>query len=214
MKSLFLSYSRKDLFFAELARTKLQAADISVWIDKGSLRAGDDWRQSIDQGIAESFAVLLALSEQSYSSPYVTYEWASAIGRGKTIIPVLLEPCSRHPRIEPIQYYDFSNAGYLPWKQLIKWIKKVRKDDEAPVVRQPENLTGPQTVERSRHDKAREQILEYLNRRGYQMVSNDRIRKRIDSDYNDEFIADLLRENSDVFREAKLKGDRIGLAKL
>jgi hypothetical protein len=78
MTTVFLSYSTKDHFFAELASIKLAEAGISLWRDQGRLRPGTDWRQGIERGISDSAAVLIALSSQSAESSYVTYEWAYA----------------------------------------------------------------------------------------------------------------------------------------
>ena len=101
-----------------------------MWVDQGELRAGNDWRHVIDQGITDSFAVLLALSADSAKSSYVTYEWASAMGKGKPIIPVRLNECQVHPKLEAIQYLDFSITGQLPWHELIEHINLVEHDNE------------------------------------------------------------------------------------
>lgn len=74
MPSVFLSYSRADHYFAELAALTLRAHGIEVWRDQRSLRAGADWRQGIERLINESVAILVALSGNSANSPYVTYE--------------------------------------------------------------------------------------------------------------------------------------------
>ena len=63
MPLVFLSYSRKDHYFAELAGIKLAEAGISLWRDQGQLRAGDDWRGGIEKGISESIAVLVAMRD-------------------------------------------------------------------------------------------------------------------------------------------------------
>ena len=49
MKSIFLSYSSQDYVFAEMLAIKLGAENFTVWRDQGSIRAGDDWRQSIEE---------------------------------------------------------------------------------------------------------------------------------------------------------------------
>ena len=56
-------------------------------------------------------------------------------------------------------------------------------------------------------------ILNYLNQRGYQMVSYDRIRRRIDSGLSDETLDALVDSNPSVFRHAVLKEGKKGLAK-
>jgi hypothetical protein len=42
MSTVFLSYSRKDYFFAELADIKLKEANVDVWRDQGRIGAGED----------------------------------------------------------------------------------------------------------------------------------------------------------------------------
>jgi hypothetical protein len=214
MAQVFLSYSKADHFFAELAKIKLEEQGISVWLDNGQLRAGNDWRNGIDKGISECFAVLLALSDNSSSSSYVTYEWASAMGKGKPIIPVLLDECSVHPKIEPIQYLDFSKPGSLPWNDLIGRIKEMEQDNETPDD-EPAAQIGNDTDEApDESDPVVESILSYLNSRGYQMISFEMVRRRIDENLTDEKLEALIKNNSKTFRRAKLKGGKPGMAKL
>jgi TIR domain len=218
MSTVFISYCRRDHFFAELARLKLAEAKIPVWVDQTNLRAGDDWRKEIDRGISDSFVVVVALSADSVNSPYVTYEWASAIGKDKPIVPVILSDCERHPRLEPIQYVDFSNSAYQPWQQLIDRITDIRTDAEQPASEDESNSerADDSTTEESlaEQEKAVELILNYLNRRGYQMASFDRIKDRIGEKYEPEFLEKLIASYPTVFRRARLKGGKPGLAKL
>ena len=83
MMKVFLSYARSDYFFAEMLSLKLKEERIELWRDLGQLRVGDDWRESVEKGIFESDAVVVALSDKSSESAYVTYEWAYALGLGK-----------------------------------------------------------------------------------------------------------------------------------
>jgi hypothetical protein len=209
----FVSYSTKDHIFAELASIKLTEAGIDVWRDQGLLRAGGDWRNGIERGIANSSAVLVVLSLNSVASPYVTFEWAYALGKGKTVIPIRLEQCNVHPRLEPIQYLDFSVHGALPWNLLVERIREVEAeatsedylDDLGATEDDPESLTTP--------DFTVTAILNYLNQRGYQMVSYDRLRRRIDAELTDQMLNDLVDRNPQVFRHAIIKEQRPGLAK-
>jgi hypothetical protein len=97
MPSVFVSYSSKDHFFVEVASIKLSEAGIDVWRDKRLLRAGGDWRNGIESGVTNSSAVLVVLSRSSVESPYVTFEWAYGLGKGKTVIPIRLA-IQRHLR--------------------------------------------------------------------------------------------------------------------
>ena len=124
------------------------------------------------------------------------------IGKGKIVVPVRLENCTVHPRLEPIQYLDFSVRGSLPWSALIDRIREI----EAEATSQ-EDLTaaandeGP-TVE----DATVKAILAYLDQRGYQMVSYERIRQRISTELTDDSLDSIIQANPKLFRHALLKG--------
>jgi CheY-like chemotaxis protein len=122
MAQAFMSYSSKDAIFADLARMKLKEAGVQVWIDQGSLRAGEEWRRAIDEGISSSDVLLVMITPQSCESPYVTYEWAFALGKGIKVIPLLLETANIHPRLAVLQYLDFRNHKSSPWEELIREI--------------------------------------------------------------------------------------------
>ena len=209
--TLFLSYSSKDHFFATLAEIKLSEAGIHVWRDMGQLRAGTDWRLGIERGIANSHVVLVALSSNSSESSYVTYEWAYALGKGKPIIPVKLEECRVHPKLEAIQYLDFSVPGAAPWESLIDEILEIEIDKDAVQSKTEDEIASAEAASRDPRAKA---ILSYLNQRGYQMASFERLRSRIDEKLEDKDFEKLIRKNKDIFRKATLKGDKPGLAKL
>jgi hypothetical protein len=209
MSNVFLSYSTRDHHFAELAGIKLDEAGINLWRDQGQLQAGSDWRGGIERGISDSIAVIVALSGHSAESSYVTFEWAYGLGKGKTVVPLKLEPCKIHPRLEPIQYLDFSVPGSLPWNLLIERIREIEADFTSK-----EDLVAAASVqEPSQPEPTVKAILSYLNQRGYQMVSYDRIRRRIDSGLTDQALDVLVNSNPTVFRHALLKDDKPGLAK-
>lgn len=211
MATVFLSYSTKDHFFAELASIKLAEAGVTLWRDQGQLRPGTDWRQGIEKAISDGLAVLVALSENSAASSYVTFEWAYALGKGKAVIPLKLNDCVIHPKLETIQYLDFSVPGALPWELLVERIREIETDVEpAALANGAESLT-PTPSPADTHAKS---ILAYLNQRGYQMASFDRLRRRIDPSLTDEKFNEIILQNSDVFRQARLAEGKAGIAKL
>lgn len=208
MTTVFLSYSTDDHIFAELAVTKLKQHGIELWQDRGQIRAGDNWRNAIDHAIAGSHAVLVALSEASAESSYVTYEWAYAIGKGKPIIPIRLQACDIHPRLQVTQYLDFSMPGNLPWGMLVDRVREIEADQNA-VVQNVESVA----LEASENPNVNA-ILQYLDRRGYQMASFERLRSRVNQDLSDEQFSQIIRDNPQTFRSATLRGDKPGIAKL
>ena len=122
MAQAFMSYASEDAVFADLAMMKLKEAGVQVWIDHGALRAGDEWRNAIDEGISSSDVLLVMLTPQSCKSPYVTYEWVFALGKGIKVIPLLREDCDIHPRLAVLQSLDSGNPRTGPWEALAREI--------------------------------------------------------------------------------------------
>lgn len=109
-----------------MVKIKLEKEDIQVWKFTSNIRAGTEWRNEIDHGLLNCDIIIVLLSQISTKSEYITYEWAFALGNGKTIIPILLEDTAVHPRINILQYLDFKGAN-RPWEQLIELVKKTKK---------------------------------------------------------------------------------------
>lgn len=88
-----------------------------VWIDTSEIKAGNDWRDSITDGIMHSDVVLAGLSQHSTRNPGVCRDELSiSIGvMGGNIKPVLLEPAdviAAPAMLSHIQWVDMSE-----WKQ-------------------------------------------------------------------------------------------------
>mgnify|MGYP006298715483 FL=1 len=91
---LFLSYghdSNTDLIF--LIKKDLEDRGHEVWIDKDNIKAGDNWRRKITEGIVNSNTVMSFLSKHSVKNPGVCLdELKIAIGvKGINIVTVLIE---------------------------------------------------------------------------------------------------------------------------
>ncbi len=136
MSHTLISHSHKDSDFAEILRNKLTDAGFDVWVDT-DIRASQDWREEIDHAIQRATALIAIITPQASASQYVTYEWAFAWGAGITIIPILLEKTQLHPRLEALQYLDFTNRNSRPWDRLVELLRK-QKDmtaDNIPQIR-------------------------------------------------------------------------------
>lgn len=211
MTTIFLSYSSRDYFFAEMLAIKLQGEGFKLWRDLGSIRAGDDWRQTIEDGIGECVAVVVALSATSAESAYITYEWAYALGMSKPVVPVKLSECKIHPRLEPIQHIDFSYPKSLPWPELIARLKEVEVE-KAPTAKMSPR-PAPEVADTRSSDETAKEVLAYLNSKGFTMASFDRLREKIDAKLTDEAFNALIAKQPTVFRHAVLKGRKRGIAK-
>lgn len=126
-KIIFISHNHDDADFAELLKLKLEKKGLNGWIDSERLKIGQDWREEIDLGIENSVAVIAIMTPEARKSEYVTYEWAFAWGKGKKVFPIMLKQTQLHPRLESLQYLDFTNRSSRPWEKLIESIIELVK---------------------------------------------------------------------------------------
>jgi hypothetical protein len=122
---IFISHDSSDGDFAELLKEKIEKVGITAWIDTERLKAGEDWRQEIDQAIKNAKSLIIVMSPEARKSEYVTYEWSFAYGVGIKIIPIMIKQTQLHPRLESFQYLDFTNRRARPWNELIDSLKKI-----------------------------------------------------------------------------------------
>ncbi len=143
---VFISYKHEEQDFVEMLIRQLQAAGFPVWVDTEQLRAGENWRESINYAIKESFALILVISPEAKASQYVTYEWAYAQGAGVKVIPVLLKETDKlHPQLEQLQYLDFTDRARPSWDKLLRRLWELQGEH------QPHSVTvsrdAPQAVQ-------------------------------------------------------------------
>lgn len=126
---IFVSYSSKDRAFVDQLAAELRKRGHIVWIDFEGIRGGDQWKQSIADGLHPSRLVLLVLTPDSIVSEWVEAEIETARALNKAIIPLLLRPVGRAADVaspnlryvlEEIQYRDFTKGFQQPFAELLK----------------------------------------------------------------------------------------------
>ncbi len=125
-KIVFISHNNDDSDFAELMALHIEKHGIKTWVDKSKLKVGQHWREEIDEGIKSCDAIIVIMSPEARMSEYVTYEWSFAWGKGIKVFPIMLKQTSLHPRLESLQYLDFTNKLTRPWNELIDSILEIQ----------------------------------------------------------------------------------------
>ncbi|WP_191117950.1 toll/interleukin-1 receptor domain-containing protein [Vibrio campbellii] len=123
--SIFISHAHEDVDFAELLKLRLEKEGIDSWLDTERLKIGQDWREEIDLGITSSLAVIAVMTPEARKSEYVTYEWAFAWGKNVKVFPIMLKQTQLHPRLESLQYLNFTDHPNRPWDELTSSIKEL-----------------------------------------------------------------------------------------
>lgn len=101
-QQVFLSYSRKQFYFAESLMLRLDYQSIPVWFDTHSILAGTDWEKSIDDALLACTSLVLIASRAALASKNVKYELQKAQEVGKPIYIVLFEAVELTPELQQI----------------------------------------------------------------------------------------------------------------
>lgn len=115
MKNVYLSYAPEDAQRAEELRRILMARGFRPWIDLQPI-AGARWRHEMDAAIGAADALIVLLTAAAAISPYVTYEWALALGAGTSVFAIICEEAPEHPRLTAVTRYDtraFSDENHF-----------------------------------------------------------------------------------------------------
>jgi hypothetical protein len=146
MSHIFISHSHEDI--EENCQNRLKQAELAVTTDN-DIRGGADWRAEIDRAIREANALIVVVTPEARASEYVTYEWAFAWGVGVKVVPILLKNTELHPRLESLQYLDFTNRQNRPWDKLIE----VLREAESPDRPEPVDIAIPDRHKQLAYDR-------------------------------------------------------------
>ncbi len=96
---VFVSYSHLDseAVYAELER--LDRAGCRVWYDRG-IRPSSDWNEQLADSIARCETFLIFITPGAVASPHVLNEVHFALGRGRQILMVHLQPTELPPGLQ------------------------------------------------------------------------------------------------------------------
>lgn len=86
---IFVSYSRKDMAFADQLKSALDARDFEVLIDREEIYAFEDWWKRIQSLIGQSDTVVFALSPDSVKSDVALKEVDYAASLNKRFAPIV-----------------------------------------------------------------------------------------------------------------------------
>lgn len=107
MNKIFISYSRKDEYFARCLAADLEACGAEIWIDVDDIPVGSKWSSAVQEGLRKSEIMLLILSPESMASPHVEDEWNYFHDKKKQIVPLLWRDCEPHFQLWRMSRVEF-----------------------------------------------------------------------------------------------------------
>jgi formylglycine-generating enzyme required for sulfatase activity len=111
---LFISYSRRDLAFADWLVAALKARGFEVRIDRQDLPKLEDWERELLDFIRQSDTVVFIASPHSLASKVVEWELAQVHLNGKRLAPVVsgtIEGIALPQEIAKINYVAFDDPA-------------------------------------------------------------------------------------------------------
>lgn len=112
--TVFISYSRSNLEFADRLVTGLEQRGFKCLIDRRDLEYGERWQRVLRDLIREADAVVFAVSHASITSQWCRWELSEVSKLSKRLVPVLVEPVVPEdcpPEIYEIHFMPFYGAG-------------------------------------------------------------------------------------------------------
>ena len=96
MADVFISYSRKDIQFAQRIHHELEARDRQPWVDWQDIPPTSEWLDEVYAGIQEADTFLFIISPDSVVSEICTLEIEHAIQHNKRLVPVVWRDVEDH----------------------------------------------------------------------------------------------------------------------
>lgn len=97
---IYICYSRKDLEYARAITRIIESGGYSCFADYNGIYSGDDFAMRINDAIERCALFVFLLSENTNQSRWSLSELSTAIGLGKTILPIQIDDSSAEGRIE------------------------------------------------------------------------------------------------------------------
>ncbi len=129
-KKVFISYSRKDIYWCDLVKKKLQPIKNAglleeIYLDRDS-KAGQNWKKDLDKAVKEAKVAIILVSDYFLSSEFIEeYELKPFIeaynAKKITVLPVILERVylsSQYPSHLAIKSITSLNPPDKPFSQI------------------------------------------------------------------------------------------------
>lgn len=128
---VFLSYSRKDLEFADELIVSLESHGFEMVVDREDLFPGEAWEPRLRHFITEADTTVCIVSAQWLASPQCLQELDIAIGQGRRVLPVIIDqvsPSTLPDAIARLQFVFFVGQGRSFARGVADLVRALRTD--------------------------------------------------------------------------------------
>lgn len=121
-RTIFLSYSRRQLYFAESLVLHLQKSGLDVWFDLQQLRAGTVWADGLEGGMQDADRLVLVVSKAALDSPWTRAEWQGLAGKGAQLVLAVFEAVELPDELRDLPTFDFRSGFDHKVRALIAYL--------------------------------------------------------------------------------------------
>jgi len=164
MGHVFISYSRKDAFYAVKLVNALKLEGFNPWWDLDELSAGTHWQNRLHKQINNCDAYILIMSRHAKASKWVPDELVAAKSKGKPIFPLLLDNTELFLAIQTVQCEDV-RGGKLPSEKFYEQLAAVAPRQKK-AGRKADSTNIVETVRKKKVHSRADKITNVLTRAG------------------------------------------------
>ena len=203
MGHIFISYSKRDIVYAERLINALRREGFTPWLDMEGLGAGTHWQTRLQKQIYTCDAYILVMSRNAFNSKWVPDELVTAKAKNKPIFPLLLDDTELFLAIQTIQFEDV-RGGKLPSETFYKRLATVTTRHK----KASEKIDSIRITEQARKkkvDAAAEKASYYLSKISSNVKDVFAVASRVSSDtYKSVANSDVMKKiSSQVNRKTK-----------
>ena len=201
MGHIFISYSKKDIVYAEKLINALRREGFNPWVDMENLGAGTQWLRRLQKQIVTCDAYILVMSRNAYNSTWVPDELVVAKSKGKPIFPLLLDDTELFLALQTIQFEDV-RGGRLPTEAFYRRLATVTQRRKKASMK----VDSIRLVEQARQkkvDKASEKASYYLAKISSNVKDAFAVASRVSSEtYKAVANSDVVKKITSSVRQA------------
>ena len=108
----FICYAHENTSFVKKLAAELQRRGVEIWLDQWAAGDSASWDGRGQKALLECSHFLLVLSPAALNSWVVRDQTLEAISQGKTIIPVICQPCQLPSMLPAARAIDFSHGPF------------------------------------------------------------------------------------------------------
>lgn len=164
MGSIFIIHSSKDNeMVTEISQWLMEHGHRSMFLDfdpEKRIPPGRNWEKELNSQLGSCQAVIVLCSQHSMSSAWCFSEITHAQALGKSIFPIVVDPCTISSLLTSYQILDITQDKDIAYEQLEERLSGIAEQNKT-VLR---GKYGREAKDKPINDKNKEQVLCYLQK--------------------------------------------------